>query len=87
MPVVGFQPRATNLPKAAFQNNDIEILKLRLNDYINTCAIVSKIFQSLIPNLVIPLPNSNFSYVIELYFYCFSIYPYVSRHINEISFY
>ena len=53
MPVVGFQPRATNLPKAAFQNNDIEILKLRLNDYITTCAIVSKIFESLIPNVVI----------------------------------
>lgn len=53
MPVVGFRPRATNLPKAAFQNNDIEILKLRLNDYITTCAIVSKNFESLIPNVVI----------------------------------
>ena len=61
MPVVGFRPRATNLPKAAFQNNDIEILKLRLNDYIKTCAIVSRNFE-------FPLPDSNALYEIKLYF-------------------
>ena len=75
LPVVGFRPRATNLPKAAFQNNDIEILKLRLNDYINTCAKVSKNFQLLIPNLSIPLPDSNALYKINVYFYHFSINP------------